>query len=257
VSTEPGAAHFDRLDKYILRRAKAEDLAPEDYIGIATDGDHICFAFHKDGAISHRNLLPFNEPSVALVAQACRDSRRRAVTAENLIEDFGHGTDVGTEMMVALAGELQSNAKSKSNTKIKMLFEEWRALFGQVADMSAAQAEEIGKTVPIRLALPKHDAVAATLFVIHTYNAFVMKLLAAEIVAEYGLTSYPDFCEHLLGCDDDELIGRLNSEVERSAYFEGAGIKGFVEEAIFSWYSDSSVSKGGRKRICAGSRSAS
>ncbi|MEY9671482.1 hypothetical protein ABIE93_001416 [Bradyrhizobium elkanii] len=248
-------AIFDRLEKYIVRRAKTEGLAPEDYIGIATDGEHICFAFHKGGKISHRNLLPFNEASIALVAQACLDAKRRAVTSENLIEDFGHGSEVGNEMMSALAGELAKNIKASGNTKIKMLFEEWRALFGQVADLSSAQAQEIQRAIPIRLSLPRNDSVAAMLFVIHTYNAFVMKLLAAEIVAEYGLTSYPDFCEHLLGCDDDELLTRLDSEVERAGYFEAALIKGFVEEAVFSWYADPSLSQDGKKHICAGIRS--
>ncbi|HMF52692.1 MAG TPA: N-6 DNA methylase [Candidatus Saccharimonadales bacterium] len=158
-------------------------------------------------------------------------------------------------MMTALASELERNVKAPGNNKVKMLFEEWRALFGQVADMSHAQTQEIKKSIPIKLTLPRNDAVAAILFVIHTYNAFVMKLLAAEIVAEYKLTSYPDFCEQLLGCNDEELTDRLNKEVERGTYFEAALIKGFVEEAVFSWYADASLSKAGRKHICTGIRS--
>jgi hypothetical protein len=247
-------AIYDRLDKYIVRRAKSEGIPPEDYIGITTDGDHICFAFHKDGTIAHRNLLPFSEASVALVAQACLDSKRRAVTAENLVEDFGHGVEIGHNMMAALATELQSHIKAAGNNKIKMLFEEWRALFGQVADLSKAQAVEIKRQIPIKLSVPKADAVAALLFVIHTYNAFVMKLLAAEIVAEYQLTAHPNFCEHLLGYEDKELLQCLDQEVERGAYFEGARIKGFIEEAVFSWYTDASLSSSGRTEICAGIR---
>ncbi|MEO4045357.1 N-6 DNA methylase [Hoeflea sp. CAU 1731] len=247
-------AIFDRLKKYIKRRSVDEGIPEENYIGIATDGDHICFAFYKDGTISHRNLLPFNEASIGLVAQACADSKRRAVTAETLVEDFGHGSEIGRLMMGGLAAELESHLKGSNNSKVKMLFEEWRTLFGQVADLSAAQAGEIRKHVPLSLSLPKEDAVAALLFVIHTYNAFVMKLLAAEIVAEYGLTAHPDFCEHLLGYDDDDLLQKLDEEVERSAYFEAARIKGFVEEAVFSWYSDVSLSRKGRARICEGIR---
>lgn len=247
-------AIYDRLDKYITRRAGSEGLSPEDYIGIATDGDHICFAFHKDGKITPRNLLPFNEASVALVAQACRDSKRRAVTSENLVEDFGHEAEIGHGMMVALGHELETHLNADGNNKIKMLFEEWRALFGQVANLSAAQADEIARQIPINLALPKADAVPALLFVIHTYNALVMKLLAAEIVAEYQLTAYPDFCEYLLGCDDGQLVKRLNSEVECGAYFEAARIKGFIEEAVFSWYVDPSLSKNGCELICGGIR---
>jgi hypothetical protein len=98
------------------------------------------------------------------------------------------------------------------------------------------------------------DIVAAALFAIHSYNALVMKLLAAEIIAQYDLTAYPDFCEHLLGCDDEQLLNLLDTDVEQGAFFEGARIKGFVEETVFSWYVDESISKAGRKNICAAIR---
>ena len=176
------------------------------------------------------------------------------MTADNLVEDFGHEAQIGHGMMAALASELESHLKATGNNKIKMLFEEWRTLFGQVADLSAAQADIMRRQIPLELSLPKNDAVAALLFIIHTYNAFVMKLLAAEIVAEYHLTAHPNFSEHLLGYDDDDLLECLDKEVERSAYFEAARIKGFVEEAVFSWYADASLSSKGRQAICTGVR---
>ena len=82
-------AVFDRLEKYIRGRSKAEGIPAEDYIGIAIDGEHICFAFYKEGAITHRNLLPCNLASVSLVAQACLGSKRRAVTAECALSSAG------------------------------------------------------------------------------------------------------------------------------------------------------------------------
>lgn len=242
-------AIFDRLEKYITRRAKAEGIPEEDYIGIAIDGDHICFAFMKNGKIKHRNLLPFNPSSVALVAQACFDSKRRAVTAENLVEDFGHRAKIGNAMMAALVDQLEEKLTQPSNNKTRLLFEEWRSLFGQVADLSKAQTDEIRKHIPFSPKLPKADVVAAALFAIHTYNAFVMKLLAAEIVAQYGLTAFPDFCEHLLGLGDDALLSTLDTEVERGSFFEAARIKGFVEEAVFSWYADQGIGPEGRKAL--------
>jgi hypothetical protein len=242
-------AIFDRLEKYITRRAKSEGVPQEDYIGIAIDGDHICFAFMKDGQIQHRNLLPFNPSSVALVAQACFDSKRRAVTADNLVEDFGHSAEIGNAMMIALVGQLEAKLTAIGNNKTRLLFEEWRSLFGQVADLSKAQTEEIRKHIPFSPKLPKGDVVAAALFAIHTYNAFVMKLLAAEIVAQYGLTAFPNFCEHLLGLDDDSLLLALETEVEQGSFFDAARIKGFVEEAVFSWYSDPGLGQSGRKAL--------
>ena len=247
-------AIYDRLNKYIRRRSKAEEVPVEDYIGIAIDGAHICFAFIKDGKIKPRNLLPFNAASVELVAQACLDSKRRAVTAENLVEDFGHSAQIGRAMMSALVAELEGQLTKPGNNKIKMLFEEWRTLFGQVADLSAVQAAEIRKTIPFSMKLPTADTVAAALFAIHTYNALVMKLLAAEIIAQYGLTAYADFCEHLLRYDDDQLLALLDREVEQGAFFEAARIKGFIEETVFSWYVDQSIPIAGRKTLCSAIR---
>lgn len=240
----------DRLFKYIRARAKSEGIPEEDYIGIAIDGDHICFAFMRDGKIVPRNLLPFNPASVELVAQACFDSKRRAVTADNLVEDFGHAAQIGNAMMASLVSLLEKQLTAPGNNKIKLLFEEWRTLFGQVADLSAAQAAEIRKSIPFSPQLPPRDMVAAALFAIHTYNAFVMKMLAAEIVAQYGLTAYRDFCEHLLGQDDAQLLGLLNTEVEQGRFFDAARITGFVEEAVFSWYADNSLSVDDRAACC-------
>lgn len=247
-------AVYDRLNKYILRRSKDEGIPCENYIGIAIDGTHICFAFFKDGQITPRNLLPFNEASVDLVAKACIYAKRRAVTAENLVEDFGHAAKIGQAMMASLVVQLEHQLTAPGNNKIKLLFEEWRTLFGQVADLSAAQSAEIRKTIPFLPKLPIGDVVAAALFAIHTYNAFLMKLLAAEIVGQYGLTAYADFCEYLLCHDDENLLRLLDIEVERGALFEAARIKGFVEEAVFSWYVDRSIPTDDRAKICAAIR---
>ena len=173
----------DRLFKYIRARSKVEGIPEEDYIGIAIDGAHVCFAFMHEGKMVSRNLLPFNAASVELVAQACFDSKRRAVTAENLVEDFGHSAKIGHAMMASLVSQLENQLTASGNNKIKLLFEEWRTLFGQVADLSAAQAAEIRKSIPFSPKLPPRDMVAAALFAIHTYNALVMKLLAAEILS--------------------------------------------------------------------------
>lgn len=67
--------------------------------------------------ITHRNLLPFNEASVDLVAQACFDSKRRAVTASNLVEDFGHEAEIGHAMMASLVGQLERQLTEPGNNK--------------------------------------------------------------------------------------------------------------------------------------------
>lgn len=236
-------AIYYRLEPYILKAANAEGIDPSDYIGIAIDGDHICFAQVIDRKIHHGPLLPFSEASVDMVATACQDAFRRAVTIENLIEDFGHESACGLGLMQALADALADSINQTSNSKIKMLFEEWRTLYGQVADLSNEQIKSVNGTIRFRIAVKQSVAIPASLFVIHTYNSLMIKLLAAAIVSTHDLTSYRDFEQRAATLENDRLLAVMAEEIEEGHLFSRAGINGFVEEAIFSWYLDACVKK--------------
>lgn len=80
---------------------------------------------------------------------------------------------------------------------------------------------------------------SASIFVTHTYNSLLVKLLAAEIVSAYGLTSQQYPAQYMSSIQNDAgLITFLKEEIEHSGIFQEAGINGFVEEVIFSWYLD-------------------
>lgn len=257
-----------RLDPYIQTRSTSEGLPEEEYIGIATDGYHIAFAFRKNETIQHGPLLPLSEHSANLLATALVNAERRAVTPENLIEDFGHGSVAGDELMGALADELKTQLSSAENNKIKLLFEEWRTLYGQVADLSIPQLNSIRQSITFSASSLNDDELPGILFCIHTYNALLIKLLAAELISETRpretepsetepsetrFTAYPNFCAELVAIKgQDDLLNRLNLELEKSGLFAGAGVHGFVEEAIFSWYTDSQLTEDGRERIASG-----
>ena len=72
---------------------------------------------------------------------------------------------------------------------------------------------------------------------VHTYNSFLIKILAADIVSAHNLTSFEYPAQALATItSDSELFDKLDSEIEHSGLFESAQISGFVEEVIFSWY---------------------
>jgi hypothetical protein len=231
-------AIYERLLPYIIKTSEQEGIDRSDYIGVATDAEHICFAQVKDDNILFGHLLPVSEPSLAMLATALNDKYRRALTSDSLIWDFGHTSECGVAIMSALANALSKSITSPENNKAKMLFEEWRTLFGQVADLSVEQIEGINKTLRFKIASPKLDKIPASLFVIHTYNSIIIKLLAAEIISVKNLTSYRFFAQNLSVKTDDEIILKLRSEIEGGEYFARVGIKGFVEEVLFSWYLD-------------------
>ena len=234
-------AIFDRLAKYIPAKACIDGISETFYIGIAIDGDYIAFAYipYPGATIVHGPLMPLSLASVSLVMDICKNSTRRAVSAENLIEDFGHKSDIGRSLMQVLSNYLINFLSLSSNTKIKMLFEEWKSLYGQVADLSISQIESIEKAVGFTCETTSKERLSIILFVIHTYNSIIIKILAAEIVSKISsLSSYSDFAQTTSTKTDDELINTLDEDIEKAALYERANIHGFVEEALFSWYID-------------------
>lgn len=228
-----------RLLPYIKREALKVGIPEEEFIGIAIDGDNICFAQVRNNDIETQHLIPFSEYAVGLVMQAIRSETRRAVSIENLLSDFGHGSSSAQSLMQAMANALAEELALSSNTKIKMLFEEWRALYGQVADMSVLQADAISREMGFAWQGQPEQAMSGRLFIIHTYNSLLIKLLAAEIVSAHGLSSIQQPAQEMAALlDDSALLDSLEQNIEHAGIFAQAGIKGFVEEAIFGWYLD-------------------
>ena len=242
-------AVHERLLPYIRRTAKKEHIDESDYIGIAIDGSHLAFAQVVDGEITHQNLLPITGRTFGMVVEACRTCYRRAITASNLIEDFGHESSRGIALMRAMAEALADAEGRRNSHKIRMLLEEWRTLYGQVADLSREQLKGINGT--LRFARSNNSTeVPARLFVVHTFNSLLIKLLAAEIVAAHGLASGRAFAGDLVAIEDDsEFLRRLRADIENGGFFEATGVHGFVEEAIFSWYLDAATNKRHRSAI--------
>lgn len=229
----------DRLLPYVRKAAKRLAIPEADFIGVAIDGEHLCFAQIVGGTIQTGHLLPFSPQAVGLVVDACLNSTRRAVSSENLIKDFGHTSEAATAVMQVLSDALGKALGSEDRSKIRMLFEEWATLYGQVADMSADQAANIDKALRFKWHGPRRQSMAGRLFVIHTYNSLLIKLLAAEIVAAHDLTTSVAPAEAMCALlKPSELIKTLDDQIERGGLFSGSGIHGFVEEAIFSWHLD-------------------
>ena len=242
-------ALHDRLLPYITRASERERVPKSDYIGLAIDDRYLSFV-QVTNEIKHSGLLPITETTFEMVVQACRASYRRAVTAPNLISDFGHESSRGTDLMKALDGALSYGVRSDGVTKIKMLFEEWRTLYGQVADLSLEQLRSINGTLHFA-SVNSNSEVSERLFVVHTFNSLLTKLLAAEIVAAHGLASGSNFATDLIAIQDNsEFLLRLRNDIEHGGFFDAVGIHGFVEEVIFAWYLDATSQEDHRTSIC-------
>jgi len=241
VTSAKFAEAMEELSRYIPAKAHAEGIEIQNYMGIAIDGKSIAFAYiHSEGAsIVHGPIMPLSLSSVQMVFEACRQSSRRALTATNLIEDFGHGSVAGGQLMQALSDSLMPYLDDTENNKVKMLYEEWKALYGQVADLSAFQVDTIMRTIGFTYRNNVADRLSRILFVIHTFDSILIKLLAAEIVSHRtDLTAYSDFAHNAISVSDNNLITLLDDDIEHAQLYARANIRGFVEEPLFSWYID-------------------
>ncbi len=228
-----------RLLPYINRESLKSGIPAESYIGIAIDGEHVCFSQVVKGVIYSQHLVPFSEYAVTLVIEAIKADTRRAITVDNLLSDFGHGSDNARSLMQAMSDALASELSKVRNSKIKMLFEEWRALYGQVADLSVLQTNSINGEMGFNWNGADDLLMSGRLFVIHTFNSLLIKLLAAEIISAHGLTSTKQPSQSMSALlDNAALLDALDQDVEHAGIFVQANIHGFVEEAIFSWYLD-------------------
>ena len=239
----------ERLLPYIRKAAENDGIDESDYIGVAIDDHHLAFVQVTNGCVRHGGLLPISETSFTMVVEACRMSYRRAVTAANLIGDFGPRSGRGRALLVALCNALTRESRGHRSSKGRMFFTEWEALYGQVADLSDTELESLSS-----LALFGEGGSRATvpeeLFVLHTFNSLLAKLLAAEVVAAHGLASGREFAAELVGVDSDtELLARLRVDIEESGFFDATGIAGFVEEVLFGWYLDPEMEGRDRQEI--------
>ena len=229
------------LERYITTKAAQDHVNRSHYIGIAIDGRSVSFAHFVEGKTEfiHGPVLPLSPYSVGLVIEACRLTHRRALTADNLIEDFGQWSVVGKTLMQVLADSLLQFYLDRGNNKIKMLYEEWKSLYGQVANLSEYQIGVINHSIGFTARIVSDDRLSFILFVIHTYNSIIIKLLAAEIVSQItNLTAYRYFSQTAVSLDQNDFIDLMDRDIEHSELYSRAHIHGFVEEPLFSWYVD-------------------
>lgn len=227
---------LEELSRYIPAKSREEGIGIQNYQGIAIDGDSIVFVHipSEDEGLVHGPIMPLSVTSVQMVFEACLRSRRRALTATNLIEDFGHGSITGSNLMQALSSVLSFYLDVSENNKVKMLYQEWKALYGQVADLSSFQVEAIIQTIGFTCESAP-DELSRILFVIHTFNSIIIKLLAAELVSQLTeLTSYSDFAQNAISLSEERFIALLDQDIEHSQLYSRANIHGFVEEPLFS-----------------------
>jgi hypothetical protein len=256
----------EQLQRYLGEQAIDFGQRKEDFlekaVGVATDGKHILFLrftkvstvlqtpmpidevqavlFPEIKAIRGFQVLgpyPINKSSISNLLIFVRASARRPLTAENLATVFAPTCQIARQTVSELYSMLMRTQRRKAPSRIKTFFQEWDRIFGVVYGQELEKAEKSAEETASLYQMPGGVRLKQLLFAIHTFYAFLMKVISIELVSLQDRSTVKSFVTGLTAMDDDELKTRL-TYLESGADFSDQGIVNFLEADFFSWYLD-------------------
>ena len=222
----------EQLIGYIRKEAETKDKL-DAFLGVIL-ADKIAFLrFNpKEKIWMTRGPFEINRETVLRLIEAIRGLSKKKLSVENLLKDFGPSSLLAGKIVKSFYIKI---SKSR-NLKVKVLFSDWKRLFSQVCAYSPKKLKGLEKQYGITGSIDYE----ALLFVIHTYYALLMKLLAAEIAYIFGsgkwLKSYISELEDARMKNLDVFKGTLEDLESGGVFRKLLNVTNFIEGDYFSWY---------------------
>jgi len=177
------------------------------------------------------------EESVNEFLMYLRALRRRRLTAEELGKEFGPDGEVAHQMVNALYTRLEECLTAPGNLfpRVETLYQEWKRIFGIVYGQEIAKAQKDALALARLYHIDQFTDLKPLLFAVHTYYAFFMKLLAAELLSLQQGALLPSIAEQLPAATSEVTQSSLRN-LENNTWFEAQGIRNFLEADFFGWY---------------------
>jgi methylase of polypeptide subunit release factors len=234
----PNLAAIEQVKGYILDVGVREHREAHRLAGVATDGFYFLFVRRVGEGWSEDEPLPVNRASTELFLRLLFSlSVGAALIPENLVTDFGPNSwRARTAVRAIYRAFVETHDRLVTN-----LFEQWRRFFSEATDYRE-WAERIQSKAEFRKFVSslwtkeeiRHLDAARVFFVLHTYYALLIKLVASLAAARFAGES-PSPLTVLAGKDGRELKAAL-AELERGGLFREYGIRNFLEGDFFGWY---------------------
>jgi hypothetical protein len=223
----------EQIKNYIIAHAQTEARLPR-YFGIILDGYQIGFVRYREALRDFESKGPFtiNRSTVAKLVEAIVGLRRKALSPEELLRDFGPESHVARNSVKIFYDKLL-----KPSPKTKVLFDDWKRVFSQVCAYSPEKIKGLEELYGFGKVKADPEKL---LFALHTYYALIMKLLAAEVASLYmapKLWSYLKTLEDAYYRGHEDLKNELQN-LEEGGIFATLGIINFMEADYFAWYLD-------------------
>ncbi len=228
---------YEQLVKYLSNETKETKLTQ--LVGVGFDGEKIFFVKNRQGKWIKEpkfSAYDFTPESARTFLIHLRALSRFPLTAENLAKKFGPQSDLAPKVVSAFANALEYWG---NQTRIRTFFNEWKRLFGIVYGEQFTDGYQIkeAETLSRLYKVGPETDFQELLFSVHTYFAFLMKLIAAELLTLRETSFTSSFTSQLVHISDDELKRRLE-DIENGGIYARRGITNFLEGDFFRWYLD-------------------
>ncbi|TKJ31901.1 hypothetical protein CEE39_06890, partial [bacterium (candidate division B38) B3_B38] len=240
-SSERNVLHaYNQLVDYMTAEAQSHKINPlgliNRLVGVGFDGRSIFFVQYQAKKIGKKATIdkasfirqgpyPFDPESARTFLTYLRALFRLPLTAENLTDKFGPKSRIAPIAVSAFADALEHWGKQR----VRVFFNEWKRLFGVVyGEQFSAQQEEEAKTLSSFYGVAKETDFQELLFSVHTYFAFLMKLIAAEIISLKESSFTSSFSYQLTHTSKDDLQAQL-TVIESGGIYAKRGITNFLE----------------------------
>lgn len=229
-------AVIQQIKDYILDVAKRERRETQRLAGVATDGFFFIFVRRVGEGWSVDDPTPINPPSTERFLRLLSSlSAGAALVPDNLVEDFGPRTLRAQRAVRALYTALHAS----NHPLVLKLFEQWRLFFSEATNYSEwaerVESKEEFRTFVKGIALdPRYAEAPNVFFALQTYYAILIKLVASLAASRFAGHSATPLSA--LASKQGHDLREAFADLEHGGLFREYGIRNFLEEDFFGWY---------------------
>ncbi|MGQ9864390.1 MAG: Eco57I restriction-modification methylase domain-containing protein [Bacteroidia bacterium] len=234
-SRQSHAVH--QLKDYLAELSSQNAQQRNLFVGVAFDGETLIFV-RWHGSTWHSEVFPLHESTLKkFLGYLIVVGSGKAFTPENLRKDFGLEQNRSAQLLRTLWHTFQ---KAYAHSPfMHNLFRQWQEFFSQSIDYQEAFGKRKLETLQswaerAGIDLSKTRTPETFFFVLHTYFALLVKLIALAALLRYTRI-IPFSFERLASLPSHELQKRLE-DLENGHIFHQVGIQNFLEDKFFSWY---------------------
>lgn len=218
----------DQAEGYTLKLSEQEGRPIGEYEMLAWDGSHVSFGKMETTGATWLPLRAFDAHAALIFFQLLVNNGRPLVNPQVLAATVGPESQLGRQIIPLFFQATRNAAAQPTTSKTKLLFTEWKRLFGQVIGVQSDQLRELLQRQGAAHRQPYDDDHAAYLFALNTHVALVAKLVAALALPQVNQD---------LGNSAASIRQRFET-LESGQLFADAGVANMLNGDFFSWYLD-------------------